>query len=124
MAVYVQRELLVEPATVVTTAAGLRAAVASGDPHIEIQQHLDLRDGAPGYPTPDAPTSPGHTLPGRRLQDVVTKPPVLGTVADSLRAIRVSTLTLVPMHVLLLCKGSYHVRGPLLCTADACIWMH
>lgn len=125
----VQLELLVEPATVVTTAAELKAAVASGDPHIEIRRHLDLRYSARGNPTPgglDVPVPAGQSLPAssRRLQDAAPKPPVLGTVANTLRAIRVRTLPLVPMHVLLQCKRPCRVRGPIHRAADDGIWLH
>ena len=121
------QELLVEPATVVTTAAELKDAVAAGVPHIEIRQHLDLRDGAPGNPMPVDPAllaGAGQLLPLRRLQDAGQKLPVLGTVSDTLRAIRVSSLALVPTHGLLRCKGVCQLYGQLNRTADDGMWLH
>lgn len=73
-----QVDLLREPVTIVESAADLKAAVASGSPHIEIRRHFDLRNGG--------------------LRHAKQNSPFLGTVADTLRAIRVSALELVPMH--------------------------
>lgn len=103
-----------------TSAAELKEAVTQGLPHIEIRQHLDLRDGAPAIPA-----SPGQALPGRRLQDVKQKPPILGTVKATLRAIRVRTLglklELLPLQELLRCVGPCHLHCELHCMANACM---
>ena len=100
------RHLLSEPATVAESAAESplewgRAALARVVPDNGYRQPLDARVGASASSTSAglAPPAPdGQPFPGQPPQDGSQRPPDLGTLPDKQRAIRVSTLSIAPMH--------------------------